>query len=526
MSGRVLISDKVSPRAVEVLRESGIEADLRTGLDEDELIAVIGDYDGLIVRSATKVTARLLEAARSLKVIGRAGIGVDNIDLEAATQRGIVVMNTPTGNAVTTAEHAIALMFALARKIPEADRSTQAGKWEKSRFMGVEITNKTLGIAGCGNIGSIVADRARGLRMQVIAYDPFLPPERAAALGVERVDKDELLARSDFLTLHLPLTEATRNFIDREAIARMKPGIRLIDCARGGLVDEAALREALESGHVAGAALDVFSVEPARENVLFGAPNFVATPHLGASTTEAQENVALEVARQVSDYLLTGAVVNAVNTPSISAEEASELRPCMVLAEQLGSFIGQVAETSLQSVTVEYAGQVAGVNTGLLTNVVLQGLLKRWLETVNYVNAPVFARERGIVVKEIRQEECADYQSTITLTVSTERQTRTVVGTLYAGDKPRIVRVQEVPVEAELGPHMLYIRNRDRPGLIGRLGTLLAEAGVNIATFHLGRTEPGGDALALVQVDQPISEETLKRIRALPDMVKARTLHF
>ena len=523
---KVLIADKLSPRAVEILEGRGIAVAVKTGLEEPELAACIDGFDGLAVRSATKVTAKVLQAATNLKVVGRAGIGVDNIDLAAARARGVVVMNTPYGNAVTTAEHAIALMFALARQIPEADRSTQAGKWEKNRFMGVELTNKTLGIIGCGNIGAIVADRARGLHMKVVAYDPFLLPERAASINVERVDLDLLFQRADFITLHAPLTNETRHLINGHALRRMRRGVRLINCARGGLVDEAALREALDSGQVAGAAFDVFEVEPAERSPLFGHANFIATPHLGAATEEAQENVAVQVAEQIADFLLAGAVVNSVNTPSISPEAAPLLKPYMRLAEQLGSFLGQLADTAPKAVTVAYAGQVAALDTRPLTAVILQGLLKRSLEAVNMVNAPQIARERGIQVREEKSDETPDYQTLIELTVASEDRTRSLAGTLFGGNRPRIVQVLDIPVEAELGPHMLYVRNQDKPGIIGNLGRTLGDAGVNIATFHLGRATPGGEAVALIQVDQPLPDALIERIQALPNMIKARALSF
>jgi D-3-phosphoglycerate dehydrogenase len=523
---KVLIADKLSPRALEIFAARGIAAEVRTGLKEAELVGCIGEYDGVAVRSATKITAKVLEAGARLKVVGRAGIGVDNIDLAAATARGVVVMNTPYGNAITTAEHAVAMMFALARQIPQADRSTQAGKWEKNRFMGVELTDKTLGIVGCGNIGSIVADRARGLHMKVIAYDPFLLPERAASLSVERVELEALFRRADFITLHVPLTAQTRNMVNRDTLKLMKKGVRIVNCARGGLVDEAALREALDAGQVAGAACDVFETEPAKASALFGQENFVATPHLGASTEEARENVALQVAEQIADFLLTGAVVNSVNTPSISLEQAPVLKPYMRLAEQLGSFLGQLADTAPKAVTVDYAGQVAELDTRPLTAVILQGLLKRSLETVNMVNAPQIARERGILVREQKTERTPDYQTLIGLSMESEDRTRYVAGTLFGGNRPRIVQVLEIPVEAELGPHMLYVRNQDKPGFIGNLGRALGDAGVNIATFHLGRARQGGEAVALIQVDQPLPGALVERIQALPNMIKARALRF
>ncbi len=523
---KVLISDKLSERAAEIFRERGIETDVKTGMTPEELKACIADYDGLAIRSATKVTAEVIAAAGKLKVVGRAGIGVDNVDIPAATGRGIVVMNTPDGNSITTAEHTIAMIFALARQIPAADRSTQAGKWEKSRFMGTELTGKVLGIIGCGNIGAIVADRAQGLRMRVIAYDPFLSPDRAEDLDVEKVELDDLLARADIITLHVPMTDQTRGIIDAKALAKTKPGVRIVNCARGGLVVEDDLKAAIESGHVAGAAFDVFTVEPAKENPLFGMDQVVATPHLGASTAEAQEKVALQVAEQMADYLLTGAITNALNMPSLTAEEAKRLKPYMQLAEQIGSFAGQLTRTGLTSVTIEYEGHVADFNTRPLTQVALCGLLSPMLDTVNMVNAPHVARERDIDVSEVKHERDCDYQTLIRLTVTTERGERSVAGTLFGGDKPRVVDIKGISVEAALTPHMLYITNEDKPGFIGALGTTLGDAGVNIATFHLGRAAQGQDAISLLELDAPIDAATLEKVRALPHTTQAEALRF
>ena len=522
---KVLIADKMSDQAAEVFRARGIEVDVVTGLAPDELKQRIADYDGIAVRSATKVTAEII-AAGKLKVIGRAGIGVDNIDVPAATQRGIVVMNTPGGNSITTAEHTLALLMSLARQIPAADRSTQDGKWEKSRFMGVELTGKTLGIIGCGNIGAIVAERAIGLRMRVVAYDPFLSPDRAQDLGVEKVTLEDLLTRADFITLHVPLTDQTRGILNAESLAKTKKGVRVINCARGGLVVEADLKTAIESGHVAGAALDVYAEEPARQNPLFGMEQVVATPHLGASTTEAQEKVALEIAEQMADYLLTGAVRNALNMPSLTAEESARLGPYMTLAHQLGSFAGQLTRSGLKDVCIEYEGQVAALNCRPLTQTVLAGLLSPILDSVNMINAPVLARERDIDVTEMKHERDCDFQTLIRLRVTTERGPRSVAGTLFGGTKPRIVEIKGIPVEAELGPNMLYITNEDRPGLIGALGGTLGDAGVNIATFHLGRAAPGADAIALLEVDGEIPAEVLARVRALPHIKQAILLRF
>ncbi|WP_114953381.1 phosphoglycerate dehydrogenase [Sphingosinicella terrae] len=523
---KVLISDKMDPKAAEVFRASGVEVDERPGLSKDELKAIIGDYDGLAIRSATKVTPDLIEAATRLKVIGRAGIGVDNVDIPSATARGIVVMNTPFGNSITTAEHAVALMFALARELPAADLSTQAGKWEKNRFMGVELTSKTLGLIGCGNIGSIVADRALGLKMKVIAYDPFLTPERAVDLGVEKVDLDDLLARADFITLHTPLTDQTRHILSRENLAKTKKGVRIINCARGGLIDEAALKEALESGHVAGAALDVFVEEPAKDNALFGVPGLVATPHLGASTTEAQVNVAIQVAEQMADFLVRGGVTNALNMPSLSAEEAPKLRPYMDLADQLGSLVGQVEGRRIAGVSVEVEGAAAALNQKPITAAVLAGLMRVYSDTVNMVNAPFLARERGLDVREVRHDREGDYHTLLRVTVMTPDGDRSVAGTLFGNSAPRLVDMFGVAIEADLGGEMIYIVNEDKPGFIGRLGSTLGAAGVNIATFHLGRREAGGEAVALVAVDGHVDEGLVKELAALPSVKRVKPLRF
>ena len=523
---KVLISDKMSPKAAEVFAERGIEAHEKPGLDKDELREIIGEYDGIAVRSATKISPKLLEAADNLKVIGRAGIGVDNIDLPAATARGVVVMNTPFGNSITTAEHAIAMMLSLARNIPPASASIHDGKWEKSKFMGVELAGKTLGIIGCGNIGSIVADRAQGLKMKVIAFDPYLSPERAEELGVGKVELDALFRRADVISLHTPLTNKTRNIVDADAIASMKPGVRIVNCARGGLVDEAALKAALDSGHVAGAALDVFAEEPPEGNPLLGHEKLVATPHLGASTTEAQVNVAIQIAEQMSDYLLTGGVTNALNMPSMTAEEAPRLKPYMALAREIGAFAGQLARSGIKRVSIEYEGHVASLNTKPLSAVVLEGLLQPVLESVNMVNAPVLARERDIDVSEVVHEREGDYHTLIRLSVTTEKRTRTLAGTLFSNRAPRIVQVQDVPLEAELAENMLYIVNDDRPGFIGALGSALGKHGINIATFNLGRSPSGGYAVCLIAVDQPIGKDVLDDVAALDYVQQATRLTF
>ena len=528
MAPRVLISDALSPAAVQIFKDRGIEVDFQPNLgkDKDKLAEIIGQFDGLAIRSATKVTPKSLEQAKNLKVIGRAGIGVDNVDIPAATAKGIIVMNTPFGNSITTAEHAITLMLALARQIPEADTSSRAGKWEKNKFMGVEIFSKTLGVIGCGNIGSIVADRAIGLKMKVIAYDPFLSTERAMELGVEKVELADLFRRADFITLHTPLTDKTKNIIDAKALAAVKKGVRIVNCARGGLIDEAALYQALKSGHVAGAAFDVFVEEPATQNPLFELPNVVCTPHLGAATTEAQENVALQVAEQMSDYLLRGAISNAVNFPSITAAEAPRLKPFIALAEKLGSFAGQLTETGIAKVQLSYEGVVAQMNTKALTSAAIAGLLRPMLQDVNVVSAPVVAKERGIVIEETRREAEGDYESLITVTVVTERQSRLVAGTVFADGRPRIVNIKGIRMDAEFGPSMIYITNLDKPGFIGKFSSMLGEAGINIATFHVGREAPGGNAIALIEIDGDLPPDVLAKVRALPQVQQAKPLKF
>ncbi|WP_265571761.1 phosphoglycerate dehydrogenase [Sphingomicrobium nitratireducens] len=516
----------MDPRAAAIFRERGLEVDERPGLSPDELKAIIGDYDGLAIRSATKVTRDLLDAASRLKVVGRAGIGVDNVDIPAASARGVVVMNTPFGNSITTAEHAIALMFALARQLPEADASTQAGKWEKSKFMGVELTGKTLGLIGAGNIGSIVASRALGLKMKVVAYDPFLTPERAVEMGVEKVDLDALLGRADFITLHTPLTDETRGILSREALAKTKKGVRIINCARGGLIDEAALKDALDSGQVAGAALDVFESEPATDSPLFGTPGFISTPHLGASTQEAQVNVAIQVAEQMADYLLTGAVTNAINMPSLSAEEAPRLKPYMGLAERLGKLVGQVLGERVKALAVEVEGDAADLTIAPITGAVLAGLMGSYSDSVNMVNAPVLARERGLDVSEVRHSHEGDYHTLVRVTATTPEGKRRVAGTLFGADNPRLVHIFDVGIEAELAGPMLYIVNQDTPGFIGKLGTVLGENDINIATFNLGRRTVGGEAVALIAIDSEPGPDVVKTLCAIDGVRQVVPLRF
>jgi D-3-phosphoglycerate dehydrogenase len=523
---KVLISDKMDPNAARIFEERGCDVDVITGKTPEELKAIIGQYDGLAIRSSTKVTKDILEAATNLKVVGRAGIGVDNVDIPAASAKGVVVMNTPFGNSITTAEHAIALIFALARQLPEADASTQAGKWEKNRFMGVEVTGKTLGLIGAGNIGSIVASRALGLRMKVVAFDPFLTPERAVEMGVEKADLDTLLAKADFITLHTPLTDQTRNILSAENLAKTKKGVRIVNCARGGLIDEKALKDLLDSGHIAGAALDVFETEPAKDSPLFGTPNFICTPHLGASTTEAQVNVALQVAEQMADFLVTGGVTNALNMPSLSAEEAPKLKPYMALAEKLGSLVGQLAHDNLTKIAIEVEGAAAQLNQKPITAAVLTGVMKQYSDTVNMVNAPFLAKERGLDVREVRHDREGEYRTLVRVTVSTSQGDRSVAGTLFGNSQPRLVEIFGIAIEADLDGDMLYIVNTDVPGFIGSVGTLLGKAGINIGTFHLGRREAGGEAVLLLSVDSPVADDVLAAAREVPGVRLVKALKF
>ena len=528
MAPKVLISDSLSEAAVQIFRDRGIDVDFQPdlGKDKDKLAEIIGNYDGLAIRSATKVTEKILAAAPNLKVIGRAGIGTDNIDKEAASKQGVIVMNTPFGNMITTAEHAIAMMFAVARQIPEASASTHAGKWEKSKFMGVELTGKTLGVIGAGNIGGIVCDRARGLKMKVVAYDPFLGEEKAEEMGVEKVELEDLLKRADFITLHVPYTDQTANILGRENLAKTKPGVRIINCARGGLVDEEALAEMLKSGHVAGAAFDVFAEEPAKENPLFNLPNVVCTPHLGAATTEAQENVALQVAEQMSDYLLTGAVTNALNMPSVTAEEAKVMGPWVKLAGHLGAFIGQMTDEPIKAINILYDGSVAQMNLKALNCGVVAGIMKRANPDVNMVSAPVVAREKGIQISTTNQDKSGVFDGYVKVTVVTEKRERSIAGTVFSDGKPRFIQIKGITIDAEIGEHMLYTTNEDVPGIIGTLGQTMGENGVNIANFTLGRHTAKGEAIALLYVDDQVPEAVIGKLRDTGMFRQIKPLQF
>ncbi len=528
MAPKVLVSDKLSETAVRIFRDRGIDVDFmpEVGKDKEKLAEIIGDYDGLAIRSATKVTPKILEKADNLRVIGRAGIGTDNVDKDAASKKGVIVMNTPYGNMITTAEHAIAMMFSIARQIPEASASTQAGKWEKSKFMGVELTGKTLGVIGAGNIGGIVCDRARGLKMKVVAYDPFLSQEKADKMGVEKVELDDLLARADFVTLHVPLTEQTRNILSRENLEKMKKGARVINCARGGLVDEQALADLIQSGHIGGAGFDVFTEEPAHENPLFGLPNVVCTPHLGAATTEAQENVAIQVAEQMADYLLTGAVTNALNMPNVTAEEAKIMGPWIDLADHLGSFIGQMTDEPIKAINILYDGVASEMNLDALTCASVAGIMKSVSPEVNMVSAPLMAKERGVKISTTHQDKSGAFEGYIKLTVVTDKRERSIGGTVFSDGKPRFIQIKGINIDAEIGHHMLYTTNQDEPGIIGVLGQTLGESGVNIANFTLGRSDAGGQAIALLYVDAPVDSTVIDKLKSSGKFHQVRPLEF
>ena len=522
---KVLIADKLSEEAVRIFSDNGIEAIVKNGLDENALIEALQDCDGLVVRSATKATKKVIESCKKLKVIGRAGIGVDNVDLEAATNNGKVVMNTPFGNSITTAEHAITLILSTARQIPYASQTTHEGKWEKSSIKGIEVTGKYLGVIGCGNIGSIVAQRALGLHFKVLAFDPFLQDEKAKEMGVEKVTLDELFKRSDFITLHTPLTEKTKNIIGKDSFAKMKKGVRIINCARGGLVDEDALKENLESGHVASAALDVFVNEPPKGSSLLGTKNLILTPHLGASTTEAQEKVALQIAEQISDYLKTGAILNAVNTFSLTAKEYTSVKPYLKLCSLLGGFAGQLTENAVKSVQVEFEGQAANINTQPLLQTIVFSLLKPTMDNVNVINSLLVAKSKSIAISEVKHQKQSEYQTLIKLIVTTDKQTRSVSGTLFGG-KPRVVEVKGIEIDAELSNHNLYISNEDKPGFIRDLSKVLADNNINIATFHLGRKASGQEAIALISTDSAIDNTIVGNIKKIPLVIQAKYLQF
>jgi D-3-phosphoglycerate dehydrogenase len=520
---KVLVSDNISPKGVAILKNAGFEVDVKIGMKPEELKACIGEYHGLVIRSATKVTAEIVDAAVNLKVIGRAGSGLDNVDKIAASKKGIVVMNTPGGNTITTAEHSIAMLFSVARLIPQATASMKAGKWEKKKFMGVELFNKTLGILGLGNIGTQVAKRAQGLEMNVIAYDPFLSEDKAGTLGIRKVSLDELFALSDFITIHTPMTPETKGIVNSETITKMKDGVRIINCARGGIVNEQDLYEALKSGKVAGAALDVFEKEPPVDNPLLTLDSVICTPHLGASTEEAQENVALAVAEQIVDYLASGTIRNAVNFPSIPADQVPRLQPYISLAEKLGSFSSQIFEGGVTEITVEYGGDAAEINSAPVTIAAIKGFLSPiLLETANFVNAPFIARERGIEVIETKTKDSGDYQSVIGLRIKSKDREIHVAGTLFSKKDARVILIDEFKVEIVPEGDLLLMYNNDKPGVIGNIGSLLGESNINIARMHFGRETAGGKAISVVSIDSTPTPEIMQKIRTMPNILSVR----
>jgi len=526
MTARVLVSDDLSPEAVRILQAAGLDVDVKVGLKPDQLEAIVGAYDGLAVRSATKVNAKLLEKASRLKVVGRAGVGVDNVDLEAATRRGVVVMNTPGGSSVTVAELALAHVLALSRHVPAATASVKAGKWEKKKFQGHELAGKVLGVVGIGAIGGALVERAVAMHMRVVAYDPFISPEAAAKLGAELVDLDTLWTTADVVSLHVPLTEQTRNLVNASTLARMKKGALLVNCARGGIVDEKALADALTSGHLGGAALDVFEKEPPPpDHPLFAVESFVCTPHLGASTEEAQSAVAVAVAEQLAAFLVRGEVKNAVNVPGLPREVMDQLAPYLPLAERLGSLAAQLAPPGAAEVTVEVSGELASVPMKPLANRALVGILRHFLDTpVNEVSAPAIAKDRGVVVREMRSAEAADYASLVTVRLRGGAGEAQVAGTVYGKRDARVVGVNGFRLEAVPEGHVLVCENDDAPGVVGNLGHTLGAAGINIARISLSRLEDRSRAFAYLNVDSPAGPDVLEKVRALPHVRSVRAI--
>jgi len=525
---KVLVSDPLSNKGLEILdKAEDLRVDIKPGLAPEELKQIISEYDAIIIRSETKLKGDIIESARRLKVIGRAGIGLDNVDLPAATKKGIVVMNTPLENAIAAAEHTIAMILSISRKIPQATASMKGGKWEKKKFMGVELYNKTLGLVGIGVIGTIVADRARGLKMKVIGYDPYLSKEVAEKKGVDLVSFDELLSRSDFITVHTPLTDETRNLIDQSAIQKMKDGVILINCARGGIINERDLYDAIKGRKVAGAALDVFEIEPAVGNPLLELEQVISTPHLGASTGEAQENVAIAIAQQIVDYLLLGEARNAVNIPMVSPDIFPFLAPYLRLGEKLGSFLGQISDYAIEEVVIEYQGELADYGTKPVTTSILKGLLTPFVgETVNFVNAPVMAKERGIRITESTSGTQEDFANLIAITVRSKMEQNYVAGTLFGRKELRIVKLNDFFIEAIPEGYILLINNYDKPGVIGNIGTALGSQNINIATMQFGRDRMGGNAISLLHLDAPLPPGILGEILRLPNIISVRQIHL
>ncbi len=520
----ILIADKLSQEAEKIFLANNISCDIKTGLSEEDIISIVQNYSGIVVRSATKITENIISAGKNLKVLGRAGIGVDNIDVKKATEKGIVVMNTPYGNSITTAEHTISLMMSLARNIPQANSSTHQKKWEKSKFMGTELYNKKVGMIGCGNIGSIVVERCLGLKMKVNVYDPFLSETEVSKIGASKISFEELLLSSDFITLHTPLTNETKNILNKENLLKCKKGVRIINCARGGLIEEEALIEFITSGHVGGAALDVFVDEPPTNNRLFGHENLILTPHLGASTSEAQENVAIQIAQQISDYLNHDVISNSINVSPISLEEAPKLKPFLDLCLKLGKLGGQVTEENIKKINIIFKGEVSLLNTKPLVSTLLSGIFSNKMESVNIINAVNVAKNKNIDVITSFQDKAENYTSEVFVEVISESSCFEYAGTYFA-EKPRIISIKKMKVEAEISSNMLYISNNDKPGFIGSLGTLLGDKNINIAFFSLGRTGQG-DAISIIELDQPITEELITLLEKLENVKKVKKLVF
>ena len=528
MASRVLVSDELSADGVAIMKRAGLEVDVKVGLKPDELENIIGDYDALAVRSATKVNAKLLEKGVRLKVVGRAGVGIDNVDLETATRRGVVVMNTPGGSSTTVAELTLAHMLALTRHVAQATSSIKGGKWEKKRFQGHELAGKTLGVVGIGNIGSIVVDRCRAMKMRVIAYDPFISAEAAAKLGVTQVTLDELWPQADVISLHVPLTEQTRNLVDARTLGRMKKGALLVNCARGGVIDERALADALASGHLGGAALDVFEKEPPpADHPLLALDSFICTPHLGASTEEAQAAVAVAIAEQLAAYLTRGEVKNAVNLPTIAREVLDRIAPYLALAEKLGSLAAQIAPPSIHEVRLELAGELSRAPHRAISAQVLKGLLRHVLDQpVNEVSAPAIAKERGLVLREELDPEAHDYVSQLTVTLRGAGGEAAVAGTVFGRQELRIVRVNQFRLEAVPEGDIIMCENDDAPGVVGHIGMALGSAAVNIARIYLSRDAERRSAFSLINVDSAPSPEVLQTLRGLAHMRAVRSIHL
>ena len=521
---KVLIVDKMSVQAEKVFTANGISFDKKIGLSEEEICGIVTEYEGIVVRSATKITSKIIQCGKKLKVLGRAGIGVDNIDIDAATKNGIVVMNTPFGNSITTAEHTISLMMSLARNIPQASKSTKEGKWEKSKFMGTELFGKTLGMIGCGNIGSLVVERCLGLKMKVFVFDPFLSKDQTEKIGAKKVELEEILINSDFITLHTPLTDKTKGILNKNNLSKCKDNVKIINCARGGLIVEDDLIELINKGKISGAALDVFSEEPPTNKKLFNVDNLILTPHLGASTSEAQENVAIQVAQQISDYLNNDVIVNSINVSPISLEDAPKLKPFIDLSLKLGKFGGQIIENTISKINITFKGEISSLNTKPLIANVVAGIFSNRMESVNLINAETIAKQKNIEIISSYQTETSIHTSEIHINISTTDEEFNYAGIIFANNS-RIISIMNMRIECEISPNMLYILNNDKPGFIGSLGTLLGSKNINIANFNLGRTGQG-EAVSLLELDQFLNKSVIDDLQKLNNIRKVKALKF